>query len=676
MKTISILPMILFLSLLSSNCQLLWAEGGDLDPSFGIGGKVTTNFLGISVDSANAMVIQNDGKIILAGSYHTNSDFALARYNTDGSLDSSFGNAGLVITDMGQNEIATALVLQNDGKLVVVGWTSFLGSNGDFALARYNTDGSLDATFGNGGIVITDLGNEERGTAVAIQTDGKIVVVGNSSHGDVIEFALARYNTNGSLDGSFGSGGKITTVVSGPEDSALAVLIQNDGKILAIGNAGSGGDSNFALVRYNTNGSIDTSFGTSGIVLTDFGGHNDYGVDAFFQSDGKIVVAGSAQTPNPCLGVARYNPDGSLDNSFSNDGKATITDSTWLFGTGARFQSDGKIVMSGYSIDMGTDVRDFAVARFNTDGTPDGSFGNGGLIKTDFAGFDDYGRAVAIQSDDKILVAGDTCQFDCDFALARYLNDCMTISPTSLPDGIPGTPYSQTITVTGGTAPYTFNVTSGSLPAGLSLDSNTGVISGTPLNFGVSNFRITANDSASCDAHYDYQITIVQFSDDFEDGMLDGWVQLKGVWTDANGDATATTLGKTDLLSPSFPSCTQCTYESVMRVSTGGRLSMYAWYESGSNYVEVRLMQDKHKILVKQKAGALSGKRKALIQFQADTFYDIEISFDGTDFHVFVDGVEYITLPAVQQPSGNMKLRVKAVNGRNTTGAFESVSVH
>jgi uncharacterized delta-60 repeat protein len=337
------------------------APPGDLDPTFDGDGKVTTDFAGIFA-VAGAVAIQGDGKIVAAGTtadVSGISDFALARYNTDGSLDTAFDGDGKVTTDFaGLSDEANAISIQGDGKIVAAG-VARIGLNGpqDFALARYNTDGSLDTTFGGDGKVTTDFaGANDQAHAVAIQGDGKIVAAGLAGS----DFALARYNTDGSLDTTFGGDGKVTTDFAGPTDQAHAVAIQGDGKIVAAGFAGS--DFDFALARYNTDGSLDTTFGGDGKVTTDFAGSGsrDEAHAVAIQGDGKIVAAGLAVVSGIFdFALARYRADGSLDTIFSGDGKVT-TDFAGDFdvANGVVIQANGRIVAAGFAGD------DFALARY------------------------------------------------------------------------------------------------------------------------------------------------------------------------------------------------------------------------------------------------------------------------------------------------------------------------
>ncbi|MBA2434942.1 MAG: hypothetical protein H0V54_07660, partial [Chthoniobacterales bacterium] len=234
---------------------------GDLDPTFGTNGKVTTDF-GTIIDEARAVAVQPDGKIVTAGATVGGNffDFALARYNTDGSLDITFGTGGKVTTAFNtNNDEAFAVALQADGKIVAAGF-AVIGGTDDFALARYNTNGSLDTTFGTGGKVTTAFGSSiDRAHAVAVQPDGKIVAAGRAViGGGSFDFALARYNTDGSLDTTFGTGGKVTTACGSSNDEAFAVALQPDGKIVAAGRVFSNKED-FALARYNTDGSLDTT---------------------------------------------------------------------------------------------------------------------------------------------------------------------------------------------------------------------------------------------------------------------------------------------------------------------------------------------------------------------------------------------------------------------------------
>ena len=237
-------------------------------------------------------------------------DFALARFNPNGSLDTSFSGDGKQTTDFGSSgDRAHGVAIQADGKIVAAG-DSLGGSGFDFALARYNPNGSLDTSFSGDGKQTTDFGGSEAASGVKLQSDGKIVAVG----GDDSDFALARYNPNGSLDTTFSGDGKQTTDFGG-SDGARAVALQADGKIVAVGIAGGNGSS-FAVARYNPNGTLDPTFSGDGKQTTSFGGYLDGATAVALQGDGKIVAVGHAGAANGDFALARYNPNGSLDTTL------------------------------------------------------------------------------------------------------------------------------------------------------------------------------------------------------------------------------------------------------------------------------------------------------------------------------------------------------------------------
>jgi uncharacterized delta-60 repeat protein len=421
-------PRLLLLSALAAVCVGLasalpaHAASGDLDPSFGSGGKVTTDF-GSPVDEGNGVVIQPDGKVVVAGlKGGTEWDFALARYNTDGSLDTTFGSGGKVITNLGDYvDQAFDVALQSDGKIVAAGW-----SGNDVAVARYNSDGSLDTGFGAGGKATADFGGyPDYALGVAVQPDGKIVTVGGAS-----DFAVARFNSDGSLDTGFGSGGKTTTDFGSSEEQANGVALLASGDVVAGGysDQGATGDD-FALAVYNSDGTLDTGFSSDGKLTTDFASATDQATGLAVQTDGKIVASGYSDqgATGTDFALGRYNPDGTLDTGFGSGGKVTtdfgsLVDQTTAPGNGVAIQPNGNIVAAGYS-NQGATATDFALANYNPDGTLDTSFSSDGKVATDFASGIDVASGIVIQSDGNIVAAGYSSQGATgnDFALARYL---------------------------------------------------------------------------------------------------------------------------------------------------------------------------------------------------------------------------------------------------------------
>ena len=423
----------------------LQSTGDPLDPTFGSGGRVTTPF-GNDDDPGFAVAVQPDGKILMAGTDwesringtpigHVN--FALARYNSNGSLDTSFGVDGQVSTDFNNDDdFGADVAVQPDGKILMTGQTFLLHSGYLLGLARYNSDGTLDNTFDTDGKVTTAFGfGEDYGGDIALQPDGKIIVAGSSEQGGHWDIALARYNSDGSLDATFDADGKVLTDFGGRRDFGVAVALQPDGKIVVAGRSESGNNVDFALARYNNDGTLDKTFAGSGLVLIDFA-KGDFGYAVALQPDGKILLAGAILiNDGGDFALVRYNSDGSLDTSFDSDGIVTTDLSTEDAAHEVLLQPDGKMILAGARLGMndpapmdgiikgggGDSGHDFALARYNSDGSLDVTFDSDGIIQTDFSNGDDSGQAAALQPDGKIILAGYSHNgIDYDFALARY----------------------------------------------------------------------------------------------------------------------------------------------------------------------------------------------------------------------------------------------------------------
>ena len=387
--------------------RTLLCNPGELDLTFDTDGKVTTDFGGAG-EYAASVAVQADGKIVAGGTTPGGglpSKFALARYNTNGSLDSSFGSGGKVITSVspkgGSGELKEILI-QPDGMIIAAGITVNGGWTApDFVVVRYKADGSLDNSFGSKGKVTTGfgVGSEDRVRDAVLQPDGKIVVVGWTSNGSTQVIAAARYNPNGTLDTTFSGDGKMTTALA---RAATGVALQADGKIILAG-------TGFTLVRLNVNGSVDTSFGAGGAATAPLNGN---ALAVAIQQDGKFVAAGFSYDANGVEdhALARYNTDGSLDTTFDGDGLQVVSviSNDHDSAQDLAIQSDGKIVTAGRASGS------TAILRFNSDGSLDSGFGTGGVVTTANGG----GADMAIQSDGKIVSAGSAD--NSDFALARY----------------------------------------------------------------------------------------------------------------------------------------------------------------------------------------------------------------------------------------------------------------
>jgi uncharacterized delta-60 repeat protein len=363
---------------------LRYNANGSLDTSFSADGWLVTDFGG-SDDYVSGMALK-DGQIVLAGYIidptSGTTDFALARYNADGSLDEGFGIAGLVRTDLGSAfdyEMAYSVTVQADGRILLAGdrWND--DGDNDFALVRYNANGTPDTTFGTNGLVSTDFGPSwyDTATSVSVHSNGSIVLAGYSSDAisGATNFSLARYTAAGVLDGSFGTGGKISTDFAADTDIAASVKVLTDGSIVVAGSSFNGTDNDFALARYTVNGILDTGFGVGGLLTTSIGG-SDSVTSMTVLPDGGILLAGSTDVNGSSdFVLVRYDASGTLDNSFSDDG-ILVTDlgsSSFDVAYSVTVQADGKILVAGSSDAGGT--TDIALVRYNANGTLDSSFG-------------------------------------------------------------------------------------------------------------------------------------------------------------------------------------------------------------------------------------------------------------------------------------------------------------
>ena len=396
------------------------ASGG-LDSGFSNNGLQRVDF-DYGEEKGSLFAIHEGGRIVMAGS--TNYvNLGIAHLNYDGSADTTFnGNGKLTVpffsNDQGSTHF-TCTAVQTDGK-IVVGGNTWNGNNTDFLIVRYNVNGKLDSTFNQKGWLQTDLSVFAEGvSSIAIQSDGKIVAGGHTSDQSGIRFALARYNTNGTLDSTF-SGDGIQNTNLNWFGQINSIAMQADGKIVAAGNVWNGSNNDVAVARYNSNGSLDSTFSSDGIQQTDLGNSEDIGKSVAIQSDGKIVIAGSVLNyANTDFVIVRYTADGSLDASFNTNG-IVIAD---LGGNddceGAALQADGKIVAAGSTYkfeDYDYLNTDMAAARFNANGSPDNTFGTNGVVITDL-GNNDKASSVAIETNGKIVLGGGS---DSRFAFVRY----------------------------------------------------------------------------------------------------------------------------------------------------------------------------------------------------------------------------------------------------------------
>lgn len=378
------------------------APVGSLDPAFGGGLR---NYNGLA--PAQSVALQGDGKIVVVGGMQ------LSRFLVDGTPDTSFGTGGTVtvVGGGGSFQALEAVAIQPDGRIVVAGHTSTPPSLAeDFLVQRFNADGTLDGGFGIGGKLVTDFsGGQDAAYALAVQTDGRIVVgglatLGTGSAADQ-DFALARYLADGTPDAAFGSGGKVTANVGGKADFGYALALQPDGRIVVAGRVGASGgaDPDFGVARFQSNGTVETGFTGARPFAA---GIWDEARDVVIQGDGKILLGGYAMISGTYqYAVMRLDAQGGLDTGFGTQGVvASGFANAHNFGKALALQADGRIVVAGQISTLL--AADFGVWRLTSSGAVDAAFGTGGLVDLDFAGATDGARDVVIGGDGKILVVG------------------------------------------------------------------------------------------------------------------------------------------------------------------------------------------------------------------------------------------------------------------------------
>lgn len=428
-RTAATVVQILFITL------VVFAVAGDLDTTFDTDGRVVTA-VGAGSDAGYAVAIQpTDGKIVVVGSSQngTDSDFVVLRYNTNGSLDSSFDGDGIVTTNfeeiMFSEDVAGGVAIDSDGKIVVVGSAQDGFGFSDFAIARYNTDGSLDTSFDGDGRALVKMSDlSDAASSVAIDSAGRIVIAGSALNTTlfVSQLGVARLNSDGSPDTSFDSDGKATTSIGSAGDTGAAMVLDSSDRIIVAGSTSDGSNLDFVVVRYTVSGSPDTSFDTDGIATTPIGSTTDRATAVGIDSNGRIVAAGYTlnASNNYDVGIVRYAADGSLDTTFDTDGKVSqdLSDQDDDFGRGLAIQADNKLVVVGEAEVNNSFISDWVVAKFNSDGSLDTGFGVDGLVVTDFGPNADIANAATLQSDNKIVVAGSTAMSTNDIAVARYEN--------------------------------------------------------------------------------------------------------------------------------------------------------------------------------------------------------------------------------------------------------------
>jgi uncharacterized delta-60 repeat protein len=432
-------------------CAPAWAAEGDLDPSFGSGGAVATPIGATS--EGNAMTIDAQGRILVAGRTGevADVDMAVVRYLPNGSLDSSFSNDGVAtfgFPGAGSYDIANSVAIDSAGRIVLGGVVEAPGGNEDFAMIRIAPDGVRDAGFGpagSNGYVTQPItpGQNDVAEAGAIDSQGRIVLGGWTRNGDD-DFAAARFTANGVPDTSFGTGGIKAidfTPLGGDQDAANAMTIDGQDRIVLAGHSGPFANLDFALVRLNSDGSRDSSFGPNtspdqqGEVTTPMSPNQDAAYGLTIDAAGRIVVTGYAQNPMDYrFALARYNADGSLDGTFSDDGK--LISSFALEARDVAVDAQGRIVTAGF----GTAEDKFIVARYFPDGGFDQAFGVGGVAAAPSGGSANGNLAMSFDDHDRIVVAGANLRSDnttYEFGVARFIGDAVAPPAAAIGSGPP-----------------------------------------------------------------------------------------------------------------------------------------------------------------------------------------------------------------------------------------------
>ncbi len=419
-------------------------SGQMVDLSFGTQGLVTTR-VGVGNAVAQAVAVQPDGKILSAGfAYNgTDNDFAVVRHNADGTLDTTFNGTGMVLTPISREDEAYSIAIQADGKFLLAGQT-YNGVRGDIAIVRYNNDGSLDDSFGsNGKAIVPATSGSSLARSIAVDPDGMIAVAGFGLNGATNDIVVVRLNPDGTLDGGFdgenGTGnGIVVTAVGTGNDQAYGLGIQQDGRIVVGGFYDAGPSTDTVVIRFETDGSLDRTFGQDGISRHSFSPDADEALSLALASDGNIVIAGCIRngSPNRFL-IARFLADGSVDNGFGANGSVIIPfSSTAALALAVAVQPDGKVVAAGFGSNGINN--DFALVRTAANGTLDQTFGGGGAILTMVGDATDVANGLAIAPDGGIVVVGRTVGIFANFGLVRYHPGSSSIKGRVLrPNGAP-----------------------------------------------------------------------------------------------------------------------------------------------------------------------------------------------------------------------------------------------
>ncbi len=498
-----------------------WAAPGDLDPTFGNNGLLSLT-IGDSGSAASAIVRQGDGKLVFAG-YGTiaenGNDFVVVRTSADGTPDSSFGADGIASVDFaGHEDFASSIVQQTDGKLVLAGTAENTSGVQDIAVARFNADGSLDASFGSGGKTTLDIdGSHDFASSLILQAGGKLVIAGGAIVNDgYYQFVVARFNSNGTLDASFGTGGTVLIAFGsgdGIHSWARGLAQLPDGRLVAVGRVDQENGSDVGIARVTANGLPDSSFDGDGLLTVDIGGNFDAAFALAVYPDNAIVVAGSTHSADGSSSRAlllRVNEDGSLDNSFA----AGVMPDIGLYSIVV--QSDGKLVATGSGTTSG--IEDLILARFNSDGAIDTTYGVDGVATADFGDRNiaplSYGTELIQQGDGKFVAAGPNsvdsigvARFDDNAVFAGRIG--LTVTDQSVRETTPTATY--TVRRTGGRAgavSVNYATTAGQAQPGSDFEDNSGTLTWLDGDASDKTLSIRLIDDAEAEVDEDFNLLL------------------------------------------------------------------------------------------------------------------------------------------------------------------------
>jgi uncharacterized delta-60 repeat protein len=599
-------------------------------------------------DTGESLIVQSDNKVVIAATDDHDvlmHDLGAVRLTSTGTLDSSFGGSGMVATLIpGSIDGMFDTALQPDGKIVTLGSTFV-----DSQIVRYNSDGTIDTTFGAGGRVIVDFsGGKDLPAGLAILNDGKIIVAGSVYYSGPLSnceayATLAKFNSDGSPDTTFGSNGTVKTDATFGLEQITSIAIDSNGRIIVSGTTQAISERNFLTMRYNSNGSLDSTFGFGGMVFQNLQPGSDELVNTLtIQPDDTILVAGCICDVDCDLIVTKYLTNGIGDNTFGSFGTVITSILDYDCAQSVLLQPGGKIILGGGGWDNGSTISSVLLARYNSDGTLDSSFGNGGRVNTPIGQNATIGKSL-LYPNGQLFVTGGVSQ---DLFLAEY-NDDGSLHTEFGNNGILISDF-------------------GNRETGQVIQNQ-------------SDGKIIVGGTSSDALPYNWDIVLARynlslFSDDFEDGVAD-WQFLKPSWTEIGGNLVGTPSRKAIAIAPStFTGCAEnCMVEATVQSAggSGSKISMLTWYQDKTNYVEVLIQEQK--VILKQRVNKkVVAKAKGLTQILPNQSYRVNIQFDGNAFQVFVDGNLLITMnkAAGTSPSGTVGFQVKG-----TVGTFGEIFV-